>query len=588
MSLTDTYWTERLTLFYTHYNPAKISEVAKLLEKYHGSELLLLKKLVQKYGKEPTSLPNDDDDDDEGDPLTMNIVEAISAQEEEDNVAAAIAASLQQQQQQRISPPPLLESNGVPNLITGYFVKIDEICLETGLGRRLSSTTTTMFERKLLAFDADYIHYMTRGDRDLDWGCCYRCLQMILSQTHRNDPHFSFPSIVDIQKKLVALGRMEPKKVGSNCWIEPPDCAAVLEEVYHVSTIQRTLLHNNDDDSQQQLQLGEFLNDMLEHFADEGPRTPIVCDDVTYAYVVAGVAISNDDAINSLLPDSYNTTNNNNDLISRAWILLFDPHSYEHVKMKDYVEGSASRYESRSPANKIVKGGARWVPFVSLFWNRSKWMVAMPQQQGGGSGGGGGGGGGGGAVQEETKEFKYQAPNGPIAVQPVCDCPHCNETHLSNQEEEEDLEEEQEKQKQKQEEQEQEIFQCCEDCHHEHENWICMKCQRRLCGRHVRGHMVEHSVSSGHVVALGWDDLSFWCFACDAYLDVFNIPALRSYYCKYHRLKFGEEPPGAMFQEKATAMATTTTTTLQEGMTIHMADPSLLCEEMVGESKKTT
>ena len=168
MSLTDTYWTERLTLFYTHYNPAKISEVAKLLEKYHGSELLLLKKLVQKYGKEPTSLPNDDDDDDEGDPLTMNIVEAISAQEEEDNVAAAIAASLQQQQQQRISPPPLLESNGVPNLITGYFVKIDEICLETGLGRRLSSTTTTMFERKLLAFDADYIHYMTRGDRDLD------------------------------------------------------------------------------------------------------------------------------------------------------------------------------------------------------------------------------------------------------------------------------------------------------------------------------------------------------------------------------------------------------------------------------------
>ena len=149
MSLTDPYWTERLTLFYAHYHPAKISEVARLLEKYNGSELLLLKKLVQKYGKEPTSLhfpstlSTNDDDDNEGDPLTMNIVEAISMQEEEDNVAAAIAASLQQQQK---IPPPLLESNGVPNLITGYFAKIDEICLETGLGRRLSSsphTTTT-------------------------------------------------------------------------------------------------------------------------------------------------------------------------------------------------------------------------------------------------------------------------------------------------------------------------------------------------------------------------------------------------------------------------------------------------------------
>ena len=65
--------------------------------------------------------------------------------------------------------------------------------------------------------------------------------------------------------------------------------------------------NGDDDDSQQQLQLGTFLNDMLAHFADEGPRTPIVCDDVTYAYVVAGVAISNDDAINSLLPDGFET-----------------------------------------------------------------------------------------------------------------------------------------------------------------------------------------------------------------------------------------------------------------------------------------
>ena len=121
---------------------------------------------------------------------------------------------------------------------------------------------------------------------------------------------------------------------------------------------------------------------MDQHFSTTGSQTPIVCDDVTYAYVVAGVAVATAPAPN--LPLNCREacdTSRKNDLLTKAWVLLFDPHSYQHVATKDYELGTAFQYESRSPANKIVPGGARWVPYLSLFWNRNKWMVTMPQVQ---------------------------------------------------------------------------------------------------------------------------------------------------------------------------------------------------------------
>ena len=63
--------------------------------------------------------------------------------------------------------------------------------------------------------------------------------------------------------------------------------------------------------------------------------------------------------------------------------------------------------------------------------------------------------------------------------------------------------------------------------------------------------MVGHAAASGHAIALGVMDLSMWCFQCDAYLDVFGIPALRPLYSAAHVEKFGEPPPGAVFDQQA-------------------------------------
>ncbi|KAG2455348.1 HDAC6 deacetylase, partial [Polypterus senegalus] len=38
------------------------------------------------------------------------------------------------------------------------------------------------------------------------------------------------------------------------------------------------------------------------------------------------------------------------------------------------------------------------------------------------------------------------------------------------------------------------------------------------CGRHVNQHMLNHSISSGHVMVLSFTDLSVWCYSCDSYV----------------------------------------------------------------------
>jgi len=59
----------------------------------------------------------------------------------------------------------------------------------------------------------------------------------------------------------------------------------------------------------------------------------------------------------------------------------------------------------------------------------------------------------------------------------------------------------------------------CEACGHVGENMQCLTCHVVRCGRHVAGHMLEHSEATGHPLVVGFADLSFWCYGCNAYLD---------------------------------------------------------------------
>jgi density-regulated protein DRP1 len=65
-------WTtrERLTAFYTKYQPDKLDGIDGILTKYSGKEDKLFMALVKKYGEEPCDpyySDSDDDDDEEGD-----------------------------------------------------------------------------------------------------------------------------------------------------------------------------------------------------------------------------------------------------------------------------------------------------------------------------------------------------------------------------------------------------------------------------------------------------------------------------------------------------------------------------------------
>ena len=67
----------------------------------------------------------------------------------------------------------------------------------------------------------------------------------------------------------------------------------------------------------------------------------------------------------------------------------------------------------------------------------------------------------------------------------------------------------------------------CAECGARGEVWACLSCGHAGCGRHGCGRATAHAAESGHALALGWADLSVWCYKCDAYLNTLTIGALQ-------------------------------------------------------------
>lgn len=59
----------------------------------------------------------------------------------------------------------------------------------------------------------------------------------------------------------------------------------------------------------------------------------------------------------------------------------------------------------------------------------------------------------------------------------------------------------------------------CKECKDQQENWFCLSCFGIFCSRYVQGHFLKHHEESGHNIGLSFSDLSFWCFACDSYIE---------------------------------------------------------------------
>lgn len=80
-------------------------------------------------------------------------------------------------------------------------------------------------------------------------------------------------------------------------------------------------------------------------------------------------------------------------------------------------------------------------------------------------------------------------------------------------------------------------------CDVDKENWLCLTCLLPFCGRFAQQHMVAHFESTGHCIASGLADLSFWCYECDSYINHQTIEPVWKVYYALHCQKFGEAPP---------------------------------------------
>ena len=65
-----------------------------------------------------------------------------------------------------------------------------------------------------------------------------------------------------------------------------------------------------------------------------------------------------------------------------------------------------------------------------------------------------------------------------------------------------------------------------------------MVCKEVHCSRYVKGHMAEHNQSNNHEIGLSFRDGSFWCYACDSYID---SPLLRATNFALSKEKIKEE-----------------------------------------------
>ena len=85
----------------------------------------------------------------------------------------------------------------------------------------------------------------------------------------------------------------------------------------------------------------------------------------------------------------------------------------------------------------------------------------------------------------------------------------------------------------------------CLVCSDKSESWLCLHCMRVFCGRYVQEHSAMHAKNSKHHIAMSLKGLSFWCYACDRYLEHSFNSKLHSLYTSAHRIKFPEErkPP---------------------------------------------
>jgi len=111
-----------------------------------------------------------------------------------------------------------------------------------------------------IATEFDFHHFGINGEEDYGWGCCYRGLQNVLSNFKYRGIENKVPSIIEIQTRLSAIDNM-PRSgfIGTNKWIEPPNCNMYLTSLGYASEYITCIPDNNRVDIEKKI-MESFLN----------------------------------------------------------------------------------------------------------------------------------------------------------------------------------------------------------------------------------------------------------------------------------------------------------------------------------------
>ena len=175
-----------------------------------------------------------------------------------------------------------------------------------------------------------FYHYGVNGERDHSWGCSYRCAQMIESCWQNPHEAEAVSSVADIQKHLGDIEVIPMSDVGTHRWIEPPQVKSYLDSKSFGNANEAIEVSVANEE-----QVALLRSRLLDHFA-EPDALPVMVDDKTCSYIIAGVARSTDDDLAVLVLDPHYT------------------HPHQLDDLKRLVQEHRSAEKSALPVARIV------------------------------------------------------------------------------------------------------------------------------------------------------------------------------------------------------------------------------------------
>lgn len=160
----------------------------------------------------------------------------------------------------------------------------------------------------------EYYHYRHDGYSDEGWGCAYRSLQTLFSWFLMNGfkkEGLYVPSILEIQKTLVAIGDKPKKIIDSQDWIGAFEVSIILNEMIGIDSKIMHVTSGAD--------LENKGRELIKHFEVHG--TPVMIGGGVYAYTILGVEYDRvkGKCLFLILDPHYNGSDDLKTIISKGW-----------------------------------------------------------------------------------------------------------------------------------------------------------------------------------------------------------------------------------------------------------------------------